>query len=275
MENSRASCGVRLSVSVFRVFRGVAESSPARVLRRDRVRGLLRVVKEQLGGTAASLSVAGIPSTVVFGVRVPAAAHASGCALEKHPCNRSIPGVMDHGPIIAQSTDAGERRTKPLCGDACVQFDVWRAGGMANGANRAANPIQSVLFAAMKFVPEPSLLSAGRSAILRSITRVHGCAIDLSWVSILSRGHARTRTYQSRSNLRAARLLCTPSWIYQLLRTIGLFETSEVAMLSSREKCFECLAHGSIFAVKSQVLENEDCQGDRDGRINLRPFLLA
>src|SRR6516165_879027 len=149
MENSRASCGVRLSVSVFGVFRCVAESSAARVLRRDRVRGLLRVVKEQLGGTAASLSVAGIPSTVVFGVRVPAAAHASGCALEKHPCNRSIPGVMDYGLIIAQSTDAGERGTKPLCGDACVQFDVRRAGGMANGASRAAHPTQPVLFAAM------------------------------------------------------------------------------------------------------------------------------
>jgi len=71
MENSPAGCGVRLSVSVFGVFRCVAESSAARVLRRDRVRGLLRVVKEQLGETAASLSVAGIPSTVVFGVRVP------------------------------------------------------------------------------------------------------------------------------------------------------------------------------------------------------------
>ena len=152
---------------------------------------------------------------------------------------------MDYGLIIAQSTDAGERRTKPLCGDACVQFDVWRAGGMANGANRAANPIQSVLFAAMKFVPEPSLLSAGRSAILRSITRVHGCAIDLSWVSILSRGHARTRTYQSRSNLRAARLLCTPSWIYQLLRPHwpfrnqrsghAVFKGEMLRMLSARE----------------------------------------
>src|SRR5215470_6038467 len=131
MENSAAGCGVRFSLSVFRVLRCVAESCPARVLRRDGVWELLRVVEEQLGEAAAALSAAGIPSAAVCGVRVPAAAHASDCAVEKRPSNCSIPGVVDYGLAVAQSTDAGERGAESFLGDAVVQFDVWRADGMA------------------------------------------------------------------------------------------------------------------------------------------------
>src|SRR5215470_18875306 len=120
VENSAAGCGVRLSVSVFWVLRCVAESGAARVLRGDGVRRLLRVVEEQLGEAPAALSAAGIPSTAVCGVRVPAAEHASDCAVEKRPSNRSIPGVVDYGLAVAQSTDAGDRGEESFLGDAVV-----------------------------------------------------------------------------------------------------------------------------------------------------------
>jgi len=64
-------------------------------------------------------------------VRLPAAAHASDCAVKKRPSNRSIPGVVDYGIAVAQSSDAGERGAESFLGDAVVQSDVWRADGMA------------------------------------------------------------------------------------------------------------------------------------------------
>src|SRR5215469_523679 len=88
VENSAAGCGVRLSVSVFWVLRCVAESGAARVLRGDGVRRLLRVVEEQLGEAPAALSAAGFPSTAVCGMRVPAAAQASDCAVS--PIRRKL-----------------------------------------------------------------------------------------------------------------------------------------------------------------------------------------
>ena len=42
-----------------------------------------------------------------------------------------FPGVVDYGLAVAQSTDAGERGAESFLGDAVVQFDVWRADGMA------------------------------------------------------------------------------------------------------------------------------------------------